>query len=213
MSLKYLPGPDGLFNEWGINFKDKTFTHQVALGLSPAQFAEIEDAANAFTAAYEASQEAKSNAHALVTTKDEVRAASEAVFRTYGQMIVNNPGVSTTLKGQLNLTIAPTPSGPVATPLDLSVAGTANGFNSLKWNRNGNNYTTTFIIEAKIGSATEWAQIGATTKASFATGGNAPGVEARYRVWAIRGSETSEPSNEAVVYSEDVPPLTLSEAA
>lgn len=212
--MQYIPGSDSLFNEWGITFKDGTFANLATCGLTPAQFAEIEDAANAFTAAYEASQAAKATAHGLVVTKDEVRASAEAIFRQYAQMIVNNPAVPTALKGQLNLTIAPTPAGPVVPPANLNVTGYANGANELKWNRNGNGAGTIFVIEAKIGAETEWTQIGTTTKTKFTSGGNTPGEQAAYRIYATRGDETSEPSNEAIVYLlSDAEPFTLSEAA
>ena len=88
----------------------------------------------------------------------------------------------------------------VQSPVDLSVKGFSNGINALKFNRNGNKHGTIFLIEAKIGAATDWTIVGTTTKAGYEHKGQKPGVKVLYRIRAQRGEEVSEPSNEAVVY-------------
>jgi hypothetical protein len=90
----------------------------------------------------------------------------------------------------------------VSPPSDLVVQGFSNGTNELKFNRNGNKQGTVFIIEAKIGSATEFAIVGTTQKQTFRHTGQKPGVKTVYRVRAQRGDDLSEPSNEAVVYEQ-----------
>jgi hypothetical protein len=93
----------------------------------------------------------------------------------------------------------PSPIG-VQTPTDLTAQGASNGTNSMKFNRNDNKKGTIFIIEAKIGAATDYVMVGTTTKTSFNHTGQKPGVKAMYRVRAQRGEQFSEYSNEAVVY-------------
>ena len=95
----------------------------------------------------------------------------------------------------------PTPNTP-QTPLDLSVKGFSNGTNTLKFNRNGNKQNTVFIIEARIGDATDYAIVGTSTKTTYEHKDQKPGVKVVYRVRAQRGDEISDPSNEAVVYDE-----------
>ncbi len=76
---------------WLTGVKNAAFPNQAALGLTPAQFAALEDAANDFAAAYAASEASKQVTTGLVVTKDEQRVVSEEVARELCQMILANP--------------------------------------------------------------------------------------------------------------------------
>lgn len=89
---------------------------------------------------------------------------------------------------------------PVA-PADLVVTGSSNGINLLKWKSGGNKPRTTYIIEAKIGDATEYVFVKATSKTRFEHKNQTPGVKVLYRVKAVHGDLESSYSNEAVVYN------------
>lgn len=86
------------------------------------------------------------------------------------------------------------------TPSGLVVQGFSNGTNELKFNRNGNKQGPTFLIEARIGEATDYIIIGTTRKQNFKHLGQKPGVKIVYRVRAQRGDDFSQYSNDAVVY-------------
>lgn len=86
------------------------------------------------------------------------------------------------------------------TPLELTVTGSSNGTNALKWKGNGNKPRTIYLIEAKIGDAAKYSIIGTSTKKSFNHKDQTPGVKVIYRVRAQRGEDFSDYSNEAVVY-------------
>ncbi len=199
---------------WATNYKNVAFPNTAALGLTAPQLAEIEDAANDFAAAYTAAETSKLMTQSLVATKDAQRAASEEVLRRYGQMILNNPTVSITLKGQLGLTISPTPFAPVATPIDLLATPYANGAVVVKWDRNGNAKSTAYALEAKYGVSETWVPVMTTGKTKVSLTGFTPGDQVTFRVFANRGGVTSAPSIEYVIYpNSDAQTITLAEAA
>ena len=210
----YAPRGDAQFSDWATQVKNVAFTNQVALGLTPAQFAQIEDAANDFAAALTASNAAKDFAAGEVILKDEQRAVSEGVLRELCQMILANPSVSSGLKSQLGLNVTPTPYGPVPVPTEFSALAMSNGGVSFLWNRNGNPSTTTFALEAKYGTSSEWVLVTNTTKTRLTLGGFTPGDQVTFRVTASRGGETSLPSTEVLIYpGSEAEPIFLAEAA
>lgn len=93
-----------------------------------------------------------------------------------------------------------TPIVPVA-PTDLVVEGRSNGINYLRWKSGGNKPRTTYIIEAKIGAATEYVFIKATTKVRFEHKNQTPGIKALYRAKAVNADLESPFSNEGVIYN------------
>lgn len=86
------------------------------------------------------------------------------------------------------------------TPTDLVVSGASDGINKLKFNRNGNKPKTVFLVEAKIGNATDFVIIGTSMKQTFEHKNQKPGVKIVYRIRAQRGDDYSDYSNTANVY-------------
>lgn len=210
----YAPRPDAAFMAWAINLKDVAFINQAAAGLTPAQFIALEDAANNFATAYSDVVTSKAATLGFVSTKDAVRAESEAVLRELCQMIANNPAVSNTLKGELGLNVTPSSAGPVAVPENLNAVPYSNGDVHLSWNRAGNTSTTAFSIQAQYGVSTTWVQLGATTRSKIVLTGFTPGDQVKFRVFATRGGVSSSPCAPYTIYpGSEAEPITLMEAA
>ncbi len=91
-------------------------------------------------------------------------------------------------------------SSGVTAPAELSVTGTSDGVNHLKFKRNGNKQGTLFYIDAKIGDSTGWVLVDAVTGTKFDHKNQTPGVKVQYRARAKRGDAESAPSNTAIVY-------------
>jgi len=89
---------------------------------------------------------------------------------------------------------------PLNPPKELSVSGSSDGVNRLKFNRNGNKQGTLFYIYAKTGDAGEAVLIEVITGTKYDHKGQKPGVKVQYFVKAKRGEEESAASNTAIVY-------------
>jgi hypothetical protein len=87
------------------------------------------------------------------------------------------------------------------TPTELSATGFSNFVNVLRFTGNNLPNRARYLIEAKIGDATDYAIVGVSKAQKFKHLGVTPGVEYQYRVYAqtARG-QVSDFSNEAVVY-------------
>lgn len=89
---------------------------------------------------------------------------------------------------------------PVA-PTDLVVEGRSNGINYVKWKSGGNKPRTNYVLEAKIGDATEYVFVTVTAKTRYEHKNQTPGVRVLYRVKAVHNDLESACSNEAVIYN------------
>jgi hypothetical protein len=94
------------------------------------------------------------------------------------------------------------------TPDGLAAEGSSNGVNELSFNGNNTPNSVTYVIQAKMGEAADYAIVGLSRSQRFKHIGVTPGVMCQYRVRAeaARG-RVSDWSNEAVVYgrSADTP--------
>ena len=145
--------------------------------------------------------------NAAIAKQSEAKAATEAkniqmdktvdTVRSMVRQVQAKPGVPDNLKAQLRITIpspSPTPSV-LYPPKDLSAEMTAGGLCLMKWNRNSNNYSTTFIIEAGNKTTDKWEIIGTSTKSQYeAKLPNTLGNNL-FRVKAQKGTNISEASN------------------
>ncbi len=212
--MSQIPSQEAELANYATTFKDVAFPNTVALGLSPAQFTEIEDAANDYNAALQAWITGRLAADALKVVKNDQKENVIAVLRQYGQMILNDPTVSNSLKAQLGLTVTPTSYGPVQTPTDLVANGYQTGVVELRWNRAGNAKSTMFAVEAQYLNDADWVLLGLTSKTRFTTEGHAPGDQVKFRVTATRGGNSSAPSTSYILYGgSDAVALTMEEAA
>lgn len=183
------------------NFNTVCAANPVPLGLDPAELTEISNADSQFSSAFTAQEAAKNTADGAIALCTQEWEEAKAVVAKYNAQFQAIPGISPLLLGQLGLNVPSTPGAiPVYEPINLSAFGSSNGVNALKWNQNGNETGTTYVIEVSYGESNTWAIVDSTTRAKFNHVGQTPGVFTRYRVYAQRGETKSTPSGTASVY-------------
>lgn len=214
MSRVLIPADDALFLQWVENFATEAVANATALGLTTGQTTTLTSLATAFGNAYAASQASKVTTKSLIGGKDAMRSACEGQFRSVAKVINADVNISATLKGELGISIGPSPSNPVTWPSNLTVVGLENGVNSLRWKRNGNAKGTIFIIESKSEDAANWTILTSLTALKYDHMGQVPGVRVSYRISAKRGNVQSAPCAAVSVYDEtETTVLVLNQAA
>ena len=196
-SKDYFPSKEGEIVPWIENFVQVANANAAALGLGTTDITALKtlngDLAGKLNTAIAKQSESKAATEAKNITKDK----TIDVVRSMVRQVQAKPGVPDNLKAQLRITI-PSPS-PAPTmihpPKDLSAEMTSGGLCLMKWNRNSNNYGTTFIIEASNKTTEKWEMIGTTTKSQYeAKLPNTLGNNL-FRVKAQKGTNISEASN------------------
>ena len=193
----YFPKKEGEVVPWIENFVQVANANAAALGLGTTDITALKtlngDLAGKLNTAIAKQSESKAATEAKNITKDK----TIDVVRSMVRQVQAKPGVPDNLKAQLRITIpspSPTPSV-LYPPKDLSAEMTAGGLCLMKWNRNSNNYSTTFIIEAGNKTTEKWEMIGTSTKSQYeAKLPNTLGNNL-FRVKAQKGTNISEASN------------------
>lgn len=193
----YFPKKEGEVVPWIENFVQVATANAAALGLGTVDITALKtmngDLAGKINAAIAKQSEAKAATEAKNIQMDK----TVDTVRSMVRQVQAKPGVPDNLKAQLRITIpspSPTPSV-LYPPKDLSAEMTAGGLCLMKWNRNSNNYGTTFIIEAGNKTTEKWEMIGTTTKSQYeAKLPNTLGNNL-FRVKAQKGTNISEASN------------------
>ena len=196
-SKDYIPTKEGEVVPWIENFVQVATANAAALGLGTVDITALKtmngDLAGKINAAIAKQSEAKAATEAKNIQMDK----TVDTVRSMVRQVQAKPGVPDNLKAQLRITIpspSPTPSV-LYPPKDLSAEMTAGGLCLMKWNRNSNNYSTTFIIEAGNKTTEKWEMIGTTTKSQYeAKLPNTLGNNL-FRVKAQKGTNISEASN------------------
>ena len=196
-SRDYIPTKEGEVVPWIENFVQVATANAAALGLGTVDITALKtmngDLAGKINAAIAKQSEAKAATEAKNIQMDK----TVDTVRSMVRQVQAKPGVPDNLKAQLRITIpspSPTPSV-LYPPKDLSAEMTAGGLCLMKWNRNSNNYSTTFIIEAGNKTTDKWEIIGTSTKSQYeaklpeSLGNNL------FRVKAQKGTNISEASN------------------
>ena len=197
ISKDYFPKKEGEVVPWIENFVQVATANAAALGLGTVDITALKtmngDLAGKINAAIAKQSEAKAATEAKNIQMDK----TVDTVRSMVRQVQAKPGVPDNLKAQLRITIpspSPTPSV-LYPPKDLSAEMTAGGLCLMKWNRNSNNYSTTFIIEAGNKTTEKWEMIGTTTKSQYeAKLPNTLGNNL-FRVKAQKGTNISEASN------------------
>ena len=214
MPTDYLPKPDAAFQAWLANFVAVAVANKEQLALTTQDVTALNGVQSSFAANFAALKTAQAAAKGATSTKDASRKGANNEARLLVRRFQSIPTLNATLKNQLGInprTNKPTHPDP-AQPTKLTVTPDASGVNRLQWNRAGNKPTTTFVIEAMLGAATSFEQIGTTTKTKFDHTGQTPGVKATYRVTAERADMSSLPSQSVTAYGSPVT-LVLQKAA
>ena len=193
----YFPKKEGEVVPWIENFVQVATANAAALGLGTVDITALKtmngDLAGKINAAIAKQSEAKAATEAKNIQMDK----TVDTVRSMVRQVQAKPGVPDNLKAQLRITIpspSPTPSV-LYPPKDLSAEMTAGGLCLMKWNRNSNNYSTTFIIEASNKTTEKWEMIGTSTKSQYeAKLPNTLGNNL-FRVKAQKGTNISEASN------------------
>jgi hypothetical protein len=175
----------------------------VKYGVPKADIDDVQARLATFTTALNAADVAKAAQQNAVTTKDLRRSELEEKFRNLVQRIQVAPGVTDAAKSEAHLPLRDDTrsfSAPVA-PTALVATPNASGFNDLAWDGSTNAAGIRFVIEAKIGAATEFSTVDVVTASKFRHAERTPGQPIVYRVRARRGEVVSAPSNTASVYS------------
>lgn len=190
---------------WLSNFIAIGTANQTTLKFTPAEIAELTALYNDLGVKVNAKLAAVEASRAATETAKTVRDNNLDKISYYNKTFKLDKDVTKALIEQLGLKPdAARTSPPPTEPLELNAAGFDNGINRLKWKRNGNKPNTQFVIEAMIGNATEFSQIGVTTKTEFEHLNQKPGVQVIYRVKAVRTGRESIYSNEFVLYRKAV---------
>lgn len=193
----YFPKKEGEVVPWIENFVQVATANAAALGLGTVDITALKtmngDLAGKINAAIAKQSEAKAATEAKNIQMDK----TVDTVRSMVRQVQAKPGVPDNLKAQLRITIpspSPTPSV-LYPPKDLSAEMTAGGLCLMKWNRNSNSYSTTFIIEAGNKTTDKWEIIGTSTKSQYeAKLPNTLGNNL-FRVKAQKGTNISEASN------------------
>lgn len=196
-SKDYFPSKEGEIVPWIENFVQVANANAAALGLGTTDITALKtlngDLAGKLNTAIAKQSESKAATEAKNITKDK----TIDVVRSMVRQVQAKPGVPDNLKAQLRITI-PSPS-PAPTmihpPKDLSAEMTSGGLCLMKWNRNSNNYGTTFIIEASNKTTEKWEMIGTTTKSQYEAKMPDTLGNNLFRVKAQKGTNISEASN------------------
>lgn len=180
------------------------------ISLSPTTYAltagistELSSAYSQYDTALQAVLLAELNYKAAVQAKDLKRKALADKFSDYLPICYATQTVTNDELAQLGLKPRVPRSGtlPPQIPMDLVASIITGGVVQLKWKRNGNTSTTTFVVQKKVeDGAWENAWIGSRSKVELT--GYAPGVMVTFRVYAVKADEQSVPSNVAVIYDD-----------
>ena len=193
----YFPKKEGEVVPWIENFVQVATANAAALGLGTVDITALKtmngDLAGKINAAIAKQSEAKAATEAKNIQMDK----TVDTVRSMVRQVQAKPGVPDNLKAQLRITIpspSPTPSV-LYPPKDLSAEMTSGGLCLMKWNRNSNNYGTTFIIEASNKTTEKWEMIGTTTKSQYEAKMPDTLGNNLFRVKAQKGTNISEASN------------------
>ena len=209
----FLPSQDAALVTWLNNFANVAEQDATLLKLSTTQVAEIQADASAFTSDLSDANAQKKALKMAVTTKNLSRAKVVKLVRKYNAQFQGDATLPAVVKQDLGLKIKqPAAKTSPTVPTKPVVTADALGNVSLKWNRNGNISPTLFTVEALIGTAKDWAQIGTTLAAKFDYRYATPGTPIQFRIKATRRELSSGYTYPVALYNAPVQ-LTLSKAA
>lgn len=198
----YYNVPKSQFGAWITNFQTVAAANATALGLDPAELTSISDATTEFNNSFAAQETARAAAIGATALADQGWRQALDLVASFNAQFQAIPGISPELLAELGLSVPGGGGGtvPVYAPSDLSALGCSDGINTLKWNRNGNESGTVYVIEAAYDGTSDWQIVDNSTRIRYSHSGQEPGRFVRYRVIAQRGATKSGPSNTAAVY-------------
>lgn len=195
-----IPDQDAMYLEWIENFAAIASVNAAELGFSTDDVEAMEDLAEKYREAYEASNKARIAALSASSTKRDAREESEELFRSMARRANANDSIPPQIKAKLGMGIQKAGPSPVTTPDNLVVVGNALGINRLSWQPNGNSRSVAYIIEYREQGQSEWRMLTTTTSLKYQHTGQIPGQRIAYRVSAKRSNVQSSPCAAVSVY-------------
>ncbi len=117
MAADYIPGADGAFDAWQINFVDYASANAAALGLDPlVDIPPLTAAQGVWATDHPANTAAQAAAQAARQAKDAARGAFEGVIRPLVGRLQASPAVDDTERQLLGITVPDTIPTPVGAP-------------------------------------------------------------------------------------------------
>ena len=113
---KFIPGPDGEFDDFLKQFHDAVTASPDDFGLSAADVTLIQTKYAAWVASYGAHKVAQKEAHEAATTKDKLRDEAEGATRSVTRKINGNPAVDNEMRAKARLPSHATTKAPVGPP-------------------------------------------------------------------------------------------------
>lgn len=99
----FIPGPDGLFDDFLKTFHDAVTADPASFGLTAADVAALGTSFTAWTGAYAAHQAAQAAAHTAAVFKDKIRGQAEGLARGLTKKINGNTGVDNAVRAKAGL--------------------------------------------------------------------------------------------------------------
>ncbi|MEX2244084.1 MAG: fibronectin type III domain-containing protein, partial [Fimbriimonadaceae bacterium] len=187
---------DAELEAYADNFAAFADANAAALGLSPAQVAELQSLA----AGYKDDRLAQTTSHDAARAATETKNASEralvAQIGTYAGMWRANPALpeSLLLGAGIQRRKRARHRRPLFAPTGFAIQWVRSHKVRLVWNRNGNESDTLFVIETRTGVDPTWTVVGVTMRKSYDYLADSVAQPVTFRVTAMRGSRRSEPS-------------------
>ena len=110
----YIPRPDGDFNSWQNNFVSFVITNATALGITPAEVTELQNAQTLWNTNFAASVTAKSTAKGAVELKDETRDTFESIARRLTNKVQARKETTDTQREGMGITVPDTTKTPLS---------------------------------------------------------------------------------------------------
>jgi len=199
---------------WSATFVTNLTTYKTQLGLADPDIANISTLLTAFNTALGSMNNAKKAQNTATQSKKAAQKALVTAERAIIRRVQAAPGATTAIRAALgiNKRTGQKTKTPPTIPTKVIATASADGINTLKWDRNGNKPATTFRVEMMGQGETEWSFVGNTTKTKFDHTGQTPGMTIYYRITATRADMESEPSQTVSVYAP-TPQIALRLAA
>ena len=197
-----IPAPEAAANDKLQQFKTGFAANASAMGYDVSDIDAVMAAADEFSAALIARNNAEIALRNAVAVKDEKFEDGSAVIRSYVNRVLSNPDATVAMYTAMGIEPVSSTAGPVVPPIELSATANADGTCRLKWKRSTNAEGTTWQVEASTnGGAWQW--LATSSRISWTDPNATPGVPRSYRVRAQRKGVVSPPSFEATIYSEE----------
>ena len=123
MPKDYIPGPDGEFRDWLVNFDTLLTAAPATYGLVAGDAAAVAAKTAAYVAAYSLAIDPATRTAGTVAAKDTARVDAEQTVRPYAVSISLNEGVTDQAKADIGVTIRKLVPTPIPAPASAPILG------------------------------------------------------------------------------------------